>query len=90
MTTETDFPEMTIEEIETQFDGEWVLVGDVAFDEKLEVVRSKVLIHNQDATQFDIQLMELGGLEDDNFAVLYNGEPSAEMRACYSNFGVVR
>ena len=35
--------EMTIEEIESQFDSEWVLVGDPETNEHLEVLRGKVL-----------------------------------------------
>ena len=48
MQEETTFPEMTIEEIETQFDGEWVLVGDPETDEYLQVIRGKVLCHSRD------------------------------------------
>ena len=47
------YPEMTIEEIETQFDGEWVLVGDPETDYTLKVTRGWVLCHssNRDEVQ---------------------------------------
>ena len=48
MSTEITYPEMTIEEIETQFDGEWVLVGDPETDTALKVTRGKVLCHSVD------------------------------------------
>lgn len=48
MQTEIVYPEMTIEEIETQFDGEWVLIGDPETNQYLEVVRGKVLSHSVD------------------------------------------
>ena len=48
MQTTTTYPEMTIEEIETQFDGEWVLIGDPELDEFLQVTRGKVLSHSVD------------------------------------------
>ena len=39
---------MTIEEIETQFDGEWVLVGDPELDPYNKVARGQVLCHSVD------------------------------------------
>ena len=48
MQTQVKYPEMTIEEIETQFDGEWVLIGDPETDEALQVTRGKVLSHSVD------------------------------------------
>ena len=39
---------MTIEEIETQFDGEWVLVGNAEFDQYNKVARGQVLCHSVD------------------------------------------
>ena len=40
--------EMTIGEIESSFDSEWVLVGDPVTDEALNVLRGKVLHHSKD------------------------------------------
>lgn len=48
MSTEITYPEMTIEEIESQFDGEWVLVGDPELDPHLKVARGQVLCHSVD------------------------------------------
>ncbi len=48
MSIEVTYPEMTIEEIESQFDGEWVLVGDPETDYALKVTRGKVLCHSHD------------------------------------------
>ena len=45
---ETIYPEMTIDEIEAQFDGEWVLVGDPELDPYQKVARGKVLCHSRD------------------------------------------
>ena len=39
---------LIMEEIEQKFDGEWVLIEDVETDEKLEVVRGKVVFHGKD------------------------------------------
>ena len=40
--------EMTIEEIESQFDSEWVLIEDPKTDESLKVMGGKVLHHSKD------------------------------------------
>ncbi len=40
--------EMTIEEIESQFDSEWVLIEDPRTDEELKVVGGRVLHHSKD------------------------------------------
>ena len=40
--------EMTIEEIESSFDSEWVIVGDPVTDQGLNVLRGKVLHHSKD------------------------------------------
>lgn len=39
---------MTIEEIESSFDSEWVLVGDPVTDEAFNVRKGKVLHHSKD------------------------------------------
>lgn len=40
--------QMTIEEIEAAFDGEWVFVGDPETDEQKRVLRGQVLAHSAD------------------------------------------
>jgi len=40
--------EMTIEEIESQFDSEWVLIENPETDESLKVIGGKVLHHSKD------------------------------------------
>lgn len=74
MQTKTSFPEMTIEEIETQFDGEWVLIGDPETNEYLEVVRGKVLIHSSDRDEVNRFLAQLPDDEFRRLASLYNGD----------------
>jgi hypothetical protein len=39
---------MTMPEMEKSFASEWVLVGDPEFNERMEVVRGKVLFHSRD------------------------------------------
>lgn len=50
---------MTIEQIEKQFDSEWVLLGDPQTDEKLHVQGGRVLFHSKDRDELDRQLLEL-------------------------------
>ncbi|MDX6406491.1 MAG: hypothetical protein QOH70_3946 [Blastocatellia bacterium] len=40
--------EMTLAEIESQFDSEWVLVAEPETNEQLEVVKGRVLHHSKD------------------------------------------
>jgi hypothetical protein len=40
--------EMTIEEIRSQFDSEWVLLEDPKTDEELNILGGKVLHHSKD------------------------------------------
>lgn len=88
-TTEVSYPEMTIEEIETQFDGEWVLVGDPETNESLEVMRGKVLCHSANR---DVVYAAMGtaGREFRRTATLCFKEIPAGMAVCFSNFGVAR
>ncbi len=39
---------MTISEIESEFDSEWVLVDEPETNEQLEVLKGKVLHHSKD------------------------------------------
>lgn len=40
--------EMTLAEIKSEFDSEWVLIGDPLTDEALNVLEGKVLHHSKD------------------------------------------
>ena len=44
---------LTISEIESQFDSEWVLVEDPQTNEALEVQSGKVLYHSGNRDEFD-------------------------------------
>jgi hypothetical protein len=68
--------EMTIAEIESQFDSEWVLVGDPRTNDALEVQGGKVLFHSKDRDEFDRKVLELS---PGRFAVLYTGKTSEGM-----------
>ena len=65
---------LTIEEIEQQFDKEWVLLGDPQLDEQLNVQSGKVLYHSQDRIEFDRETLKLD-LGTGDFAVVYTGQP---------------
>lgn len=43
--------EMTIEEIESQFDSEWVLIEDPKTDEGFKILGGKVLHHSKDRVE---------------------------------------
>ncbi len=44
---------LTLQEIETRFESEWVLVEDPEFDEQLQVVRGKVIFHSKSRDELD-------------------------------------
>ena len=50
---------MTLPEIQSRFDSEWVLVADPEVDEQLRVVRGKVVFHSKSRDEFDRKLIEL-------------------------------
>ena len=64
--------EMTIGEIESSFDSEWVLVGDPVTDEALNVLRGKVLHHSKDRDEVYRRGLEL---RPKRMAILYLGRP---------------
>ena len=72
MELKTTYPEMTIEEIETQFDGEWVLVGNGEFDPYNKVTRGHVLCHspNRDEVYDYVKIALVEGFR--NLATLCN------------------
>lgn len=63
--------EMTLEEIESQFDSEWVLVEDPITDEALNVLGGKVLHHSKDR---DEVYRKAVSLRPKRSAVIYTGE----------------
>jgi hypothetical protein len=67
---------LTIAEIESQFDSEWVLVEDPQTNEALQVQSGRVLYHSKNRDEFDRKALEF---HPKRFAVLFTGEPSEEM-----------
>ncbi len=63
--------EMTIEEIESQFDSEWVLIEDPKTDEELKVVGGRVLHHSTDR---DEVYRKAVSLRPKRSALIYTGE----------------
>ena len=62
---------MTLAQMETQFDSEWVLVGDPQTDDALEVQSGQVLWHSQDRDEVYRKAVEL---RPRRFAMLYSGK----------------
>ncbi|MEM1294834.1 MAG: hypothetical protein AAGH89_05670 [Verrucomicrobiota bacterium] len=67
---ETD-REMSMEEIEAQFDSEWVLIADPKTDDQLNVVRGRVRYHSKDRSSVDQAAIRMRSKRD---AILYIGE----------------
>ncbi len=63
--------EMTIAEIENQFDSEWILVEEPQTNEDLEVLKGKVLHHSKDR---DEVYRKAVSLRPKRSAILYTGE----------------
>ncbi len=63
--------EMTIEEIRSQFDSEWVLIGDPRTDEELNVLGGRVLHHSKDRNEVYRKAV---ALRPKRSAVIYTGE----------------
>jgi hypothetical protein len=61
---------LTISQIETQFDSEWVLVEDPQTNDSLEVRSGKVLWHSKDRDEVYRKAVEL---RPRRFAMLYTG-----------------
>ena len=66
---------MTWEEIEAEFDGEWVLIENPETTPVLEILRGKVVFHSKDKQEVHEEMMELPKL---NHAVMYIGETSMD------------
>ena len=62
---------MTVDQIEAQFESEWVLLEDPQTNEALEVQGGKVLWHSKDRDEVYRKAVEL---RPKRFAVLYTGK----------------
>jgi hypothetical protein len=62
---------MTIEEINSQFESEWVLVSEPEVEDNLLVKRGEVVWHGKDRSELDRKVQELP--EPFNIAILYTG-----------------
>jgi hypothetical protein len=63
--------EMTLAEIESQFDSEWVLVAEPETNERLEVVKGRVLHHSKDREEVYRRAVSL---RPKRSAILYTGK----------------
>ena len=63
---------MTIKEIETQFENEWILVNDPETNETLEVLGGKVLHHSHDRDEIYRHAIALP--KPKHYAVLFTGK----------------
>ena len=63
--------EMTIDEIKSQFDSEWVLIADPRTDEDLKVLGGRVLHHSKDR---DEVYRKAVSLRLKRSALIYTGE----------------
>lgn len=62
--------EMTLEEMESEFDSEWVLVGEPVTDEALNVLQGSVLHHSKDR---DEVYRKAVSLRPKRSAIVYTG-----------------
>jgi hypothetical protein len=67
---------LTITEIKSRFDAEWILVEDPELTEKLEVVGGKVLYHSKDRDEVYQKAIEL---RPKHSAYLYTGRVAEGM-----------
>ena len=63
--------EMTLTEIKSEFDSEWVLVGDPMTDEALNVLEGRVLHHSKDR---DEVYRKAVSLRPKRSAIVYTGQ----------------
>jgi hypothetical protein len=50
---------LTLEEINSRFPSEWILIADPELDENLEVVRGRIVIHSKDRKEVDRKAIQL-------------------------------
>ena len=63
--------EMTVQEMEAQFNDEWVLIADPETDEHLQVLRGKVICHSKDRDEVYRHLL---AVRPPRYATLFTGE----------------
>jgi hypothetical protein len=66
---------LTLDEIQSRFDSEWVLVADPELDEHLNVVRDTVVWHSKDREEVYQKAAEL---KPKHSAFLYTGRMPAD------------
>jgi uncharacterized pyridoxal phosphate-containing UPF0001 family protein len=66
---------MTLQEMEAQFDSEWILVGDPQTNESLEVVKGTVLCHSKDRDEVYRAAVKL---RPKHSAIVYTGKASPD------------
>jgi hypothetical protein len=59
---------LTVGEMESKFDSEWVLIGDPETDDSLHVQRGRVIYHSKDRNEVYRKAVEL---KPKRFAMLY-------------------
>ena len=64
---------LTIDQIEKNYDSEWVLVADPEMDEDFNVLSGKVIWHHKDKRAFDDEMMNIEPFPEET-AVLYLGK----------------
>ena len=62
---------LTIAEVDSQFDAEWVLIGDPETNESLELQAGQVLYHSKDRDEVYRKAVQL---RPKRFAMHYTGE----------------
>ena len=67
---------LTVAEIKSKYDSEWVLIEDPRTNESLEVQSGRVLYHSKDRDEFDRKAL---GFHPKRFAVVYTGQPPEGM-----------
>ena len=65
---------MTINEMEKQFEGEWILIGEPQTNDKLEVVEGTILHHSKDRDEVYRRAV---ALHPKRYAVLFTGKMPA-------------
>ncbi len=63
---------LTMSEINSRYESEWVLLADPQTDEKLEVKGGRVLYHSRDRDEFDRKSLDFRAKR---LAVVFTGKP---------------
>jgi hypothetical protein len=67
---------LTMDEIESCFPSEWVLLEDIELTPELEIVRGKVVWHSKDRDEIHTKALEMRPRRP---ALLYAGAPPEDM-----------